>query len=58
MAYKIHQGENSNKYEIRFVFVCIGRVKATKRRGKSRSKYPFLFLFLSCIRRGLRRSLL
>jgi hypothetical protein len=36
-----------------FLFVEIRRVKATKM-CKSRSNYPFLFLFLSRIRKGLK----
>jgi hypothetical protein len=46
----------ANKNEIRIVFVCIRRMKATKM-SKSRSHYSFLFLFLSRIRKGLRRLL-
>jgi hypothetical protein len=42
----------ANKNEIRFVFVCIRRVKASKI-CKSRSNYPFLFWFLSRIGKGL-----
>ncbi len=42
--------------EIRIVFVCVRRVKATKI-GKSRSNYSFLLLFLSLIRKGLRRKM-
>ena len=42
----------ANRNEIKIIFVCIRRVKATKR-SKSRSNYPFLFLYLSRIRKGL-----
>ncbi len=44
-------GANKNEIRIVFVFVCIRMVKATKM-CKLWSNYPFLFLFLSHIRKG------
>jgi hypothetical protein len=49
---RYQSGANKNEIRFFFVFVCIRRVKATTM-CILRSNYPFLFLFLSRIRKGL-----